>query len=414
MQTNKEIIAHKIPELADDIKISEFNKSEYLIEREQTGVHVNINAATLKLVNLVDGKRTINTIVQEYNKSDPTSSISTDTAHQVLYQNLGIYQIIKNDLHPEYKEDRASYLRFRMTLLKSEWIHRYTSFLSPLFTKKVFYPVLIFCFLFVVVSLGLNFNLIYTELFNLSFYNWGIFILFFGISTFFHEIGHASSCEHFGVRHGDIGFGFYLFVPVMFADVSGIWKLPKRDRIVVNLAGMWMDFINASIMLLLFYTTQNINFILIAVAIFLSTLGNINPFLRYDGYWVLSDLIDVPNLRKKSNETLIQVFNNIRKNIPFKFTKEVILFSVYALISNYIILLLVLGLFLSDPYGIISFPKNVYGFFVDLFSNGFNITLNDLKPLMLAAIFYMIILRYFISNAQKMISKLKAQRFNFK
>ncbi|XLS28967.1 hypothetical protein ACJD0Z_17440 [Flavobacteriaceae bacterium M23B6Z8] len=414
MQTSKEVISEKVPELANDIKVSEFNKGEFLIELEESGVHVNINAATLKLINLIDGTRNIANIVQHYNESHPQSPISANTAYEVLYNHLGKYHIVKNDLHPEYNEDRASYLRFRMTLLKGEWIHKYTSFLAPLFNKKIFYPVLIMAFLFVVISLIAHFNLIYTELFNLSFYNWGIFILFFGISTFFHEIGHASSCEHFGIRHGNIGFGFYLFVPVMFADVTGIWKLPKKDRIVVNLAGMWMDFVNASIMLLLFYTTQNINFILIAVAIFMSTLGNINPFLRHDGYWVLSDLVDVPNLRKKSNETLLGVFNSLRKNIPLKFTKEVILFSVYALISNYIILLLILGLFLSDPYGIISFPKNIYAFFADLFSEGFHITLKDLKPFLIAAIFYMIILRYFVSNAGKMISRLKSQKFNFR
>lgn len=63
------------------------------------------------------------------------------------------------------------------------------------------------------------------------------------LSSFVHEIGHASACRHFGVKHGGIGFGLYLTFPVFYTDVSEIWKLKRTERIVVNMAGVYFQLI---------------------------------------------------------------------------------------------------------------------------------------------------------------------------
>ena len=56
-------------------------------------------------------------------------------------------------------------------------------------------------------------------------------------SSFFHEIGHASACSYFGEKTAGIGFGIYLNFPAFYTDVSGIWKLSRKKRMVVNFAG---------------------------------------------------------------------------------------------------------------------------------------------------------------------------------
>lgn len=49
------------------------------------------------------------------------------------------------------------------------------------------------------------------------------------ISSFIHELGHASACKHFGLKHGGIGFGLYLNFPVLYTDVTEIWKLNRKN-----------------------------------------------------------------------------------------------------------------------------------------------------------------------------------------
>ena len=55
----------------------------------------------------------------------------------------------------------------------------------------------------------------------------GLFV-FMLASSFFHELGHASACKYFGVRHGGVGFGLYLNFPVLYTDVTEVWR--QRDR----------------------------------------------------------------------------------------------------------------------------------------------------------------------------------------
>jgi putative peptide zinc metalloprotease protein len=61
-----------------------------------------------------------------------------------------------------------------------------------------------------------------------------------------HEFGHAAAGKRFGATPGDIGFGFYFIAPVFFSDLSDVWKLPPKERIIVNLGGIYFELIVAS------------------------------------------------------------------------------------------------------------------------------------------------------------------------
>ena len=74
-------------------------------------------------------------------------------------------------------------------------------------------------------------------------------------SSFFHELGHASACKYFGVRHGGVGFGLYLTFPVLYTDVTEIWKLNRRQRCVVNWAGVYFQSYGLILLLVAFFVT---------------------------------------------------------------------------------------------------------------------------------------------------------------
>ena len=59
-------------------------------------------------------------------------------------------------------------------------------------------------------------------------------LVFMVVSSLFHELGHASACKHFGIRHGGIGFGLSLNFPVLYTDVTEVWRLRRADRCIVT------------------------------------------------------------------------------------------------------------------------------------------------------------------------------------
>ena len=140
----------------------------------------------------------------------------------------------------------------------------------------------------------------------------GLFAFMLG-SSFFHELGHASACKHFGVRHGDIGFGLYLNFPVLYTDVTEVWKLDRTQRCVVNLAGVYFQSYWLIILLSVFLLTGNDIVRYLILVMNLGFVMTLNPFFKFDGYWLASDLLGVPNLRQRSLELLGYVWKKLWK-----------------------------------------------------------------------------------------------------
>lgn len=126
-----------------------------------------------------------------------------------------------------------------------------------------------------------------------------------------HELGHGLSCKHFGGECHEIGFMLLVFTPAMYCDTSDSWLLPNKwHRAFIGFAGMYVEVFLASIATFLWWNTQPglFNFMCLNV-MFVSSIStvvfNANPLLRYDGYYILSDLLEIPNLAQKSRLAML-------------------------------------------------------------------------------------------------------------
>ncbi len=124
------------------------------------------------------------------------------------------------------------------------------------------------------------------------------------VSSFFHELGHASACKYCGVKHGSIGFGIYLNFPVLYTDVTEIWKLNRKQRFMVNIAGVYFQCFFLIVLLVGFWMTGDDMLRYMILILNLGFLMTLNPFFKFDGYWIVSDLLGVPSLRKRSIEII--------------------------------------------------------------------------------------------------------------
>ncbi len=119
-------------------------------------------------------------------------------------------------------------------------------------------------------------------------------------SVLFHEFGHLSACTYFNCPHGEIRFGLYLVFPVFYANVSPAWRLSRKQRIVVDLGGMYFQMLLTIPLFFLFHATGGPLWRLLFLELDAMILFSLNPFLRFDGYWLCSDLLGVPNLGSRS------------------------------------------------------------------------------------------------------------------
>lgn len=125
----------------------------------------------------------------------------------------------------------------------------------------------------------------------------------------FHELAHALTAKHFGYEVR--GFGFALLhnlFPVFYADVTDIWMAPARQRMAVASAGIFVDWVFGSIAILFSFLFPNLRFLMYLIAFnsYAAAIINLYPFffLELDGYYILTDLLKMPHLRKEAIQLL--------------------------------------------------------------------------------------------------------------
>jgi putative peptide zinc metalloprotease protein len=132
----------------------------------------------------------------------------------------------------------------------------------------------------------------------------------------FHEFGHAAAQIRFGLRTGPIGFQLYHYIPAFFADVSNSWKLKARQRIAVDIGGIYFQSMMASLFYLIYLKTDFVPLLAAVIASDTLCVISINPFLRFDGYWLLTDALAVPNLRERSERQLAALLRRLSGRPP--------------------------------------------------------------------------------------------------
>ena len=122
-----------------------------------------------------------------------------------------------------------------------------------------------------------------------------------------HEFGHAYACKNFGGHVPEMGMIFIMFTPCAFVDATASWGFSKRSqRLFVCLAGMYVELAIAALATLLWAVTppgtlRSVLHNIIVLASIVTIGFNINPLMRYDGYYALSDILEIPNLRARSS-----------------------------------------------------------------------------------------------------------------
>lgn len=198
------------------------------------------------------------------------------------------------------------YLFFRVPLLKPDaFLARTVGFIDIFFTRGFV--------LLVAVLLGLDLYLLSREWYSFAdamarhftpqaFVYYAIAVTF---SKVVHELAHAYASRRYGVRVPTLGVAFLVLWPYLYTDTGETWKLgDHRKQLVIACAGMAAELVLAVFSTLLWALSpegaaKSVFFVLASTTWVMTLAVNLSPFMRFDGYFVLSDLLDFPNLHER-------------------------------------------------------------------------------------------------------------------
>jgi putative peptide zinc metalloprotease protein len=124
-------------------------------------------------------------------------------------------------------------------------------------------------------------------------------LLVFGLavaSTAFHEVGHASACRYCGIRPGKMGCGLYLVWPVFYTDINDSYRLGRGGRLRTDLGGIYFNGLFIAALTAGYWLTGFAPLAVAVVAIDFEIVQQLLPAVRFDAYYIVSDLIGVPDL----------------------------------------------------------------------------------------------------------------------
>jgi len=123
-----------------------------------------------------------------------------------------------------------------------------------------------------------------------------------------HELGHAYTARHFGVRVPIIGVAFLVMFPILYTDTTDAWRLTdKRKRLLIDSGGIIVELSIAAISLFLWSflpdgPARSAAFFAATTSWVLSLMVNLNPCMRFDGYYLLGDLFGIQNMQARGFE----------------------------------------------------------------------------------------------------------------
>ena len=187
--------------------------------------------------------------------------------------------------------------------------------------------------------------------------NWFYLAAALGITKVIHEFGHGLSCKYYGGECHEMGFMLLVFTPCLYCDVSDSWMLPSKwKRMMIGAGGMYIELIIASTATFLWWNSHEGLFNQMCLNVmFVSSVStllfNANPLMRFDGYYILSDMLEIPNLRTKSSTSLSRLAKKWCLGVklqddPFLPKRHQGLFALYSVASTIYMWVLMISIFM--------------------------------------------------------------------
>jgi putative peptide zinc metalloprotease protein len=301
-----------VPRLAEGVELigeyqgSGFQEPRYILRRGD-GQVIQLPRLLYLLASSVDGRRDLQQVA---------ALLSAEFGRLVVAQQVSY--LIENRLRPvgivaadpgavgagagpalTLKSDPLLAFKFRVGVVPDRVVWRIAGVFQPMFWPAVILTALaVFVALDVAIIVGGGLEQIVPSALALV-YQPALTLLVLGMvlaSAAFHECGHVSACRYGGARPGKMGFGLYLVWPALYSTVTDSYRLSRRGRLRTDLGGVYFNAVFIAAMSIVYLNTGSQWVLVTIVLLHVETATQFLPVIRMDGYYILSDLIGVPDL----------------------------------------------------------------------------------------------------------------------
>ncbi|HEY6282760.1 MAG TPA: PqqD family peptide modification chaperone, partial [Nitrososphaerales archaeon] len=284
-------------------------KPAYVLMKQAEGEYYDVDPSTNIIWNLMDGNRTVKEVFEDAHAVSPDL---TEKDVQDVIVSLAEEGTIEST-EPEVRKGRVEVISaFQLNVqLVRDSSKRFAKFFK--LTRKVIRrPALPISLAVTAVGFALFFtsfvrifsdpsllNVAGSALLGFFFYQMVVLLPVYAV----HELAHAAMCDYYGGKPGEIGTGLYYLAPFFYCDTSDAWRLSRRARIMISVAGPLSTVVISS--LFVFWSYFSVGYIRNVLQIsaffgFYGTLTNFSPVIETDGYYILSDALNIPNLRDEA------------------------------------------------------------------------------------------------------------------
>ena len=369
--------------------------SWYIVRDESSGRHHRFNEAAYHFIKLINGNRTVDQIWEIMQHELGDDAPTQEEVIQLLGQ-LHYADHLLAEMAPDVQEliDRRSRerkrllfsrvgnpLAIRIPLLDPDrLLMRWMPYVKPLFTRTAAVAIFL-VILFALLEMTRHWSMLSKHAMEhaLSPHNLLVILFVYPFVKALHELGHGFAVKRWGGEVHELCIMLLVLMPVPYVDASAASSFrSKQQRMIVGAVGIIVELLLASVALLLWLNIQqgivsDVLFNIMLIGGVSTLLFNGNPLLRFDGYYVFADAIEIPGLGGRANRYFIYllhryVFDVMEAKSPVTADGERFWFVVYgaAAFVYRIMILVVITLFVAGKYFFIGVALAIWAIFMQL------------------------------------------------
>ncbi|MDQ1700300.1 MAG: putative peptide zinc metalloprotease protein [Frankiaceae bacterium] len=293
------------PRLADGVTLlGEYEGSGYTsphyLARRKSGSVVQLTELLFLVADACDGQRSVEQIAAQVSERHG-KTLTADNVESLLgkLRPIGVVTEPDGSSREVADPDPLLALRWRVSLVGKNAVSKVVRPFLPLFLPPI---IALVCVGLVAMDYWLFFRHGLAQPIRQTVEDPVTFLLVAAlviVSAAFHEVGHATACVYSGGKPGRMGAGVYLAWPAFYTDVTDAYRLSRSGRLRTDLGGIYFNAVFVLAMTGVFFGTTFEPLLLVVFLMQVEIVQQLLPFLRLDGYYVLSDIAGVPDLFRR-------------------------------------------------------------------------------------------------------------------
>lgn len=314
--------------LREEVKVRRFvqqGEVSFVVKEPDNQEYYRFSVPQMELIRLFDGVHDLTAVVEKFNQTSELYEYDIDAAEAVYHackdyqilrrtkqeENVALLERIREERKKSLIQAKGSILMMRFQLVNpNKWFDSIIDSIRFMWSPKAlklqagFIVLAMLIILFNAERFAQDFTQVYlqTQISGVM-YIWIIALCAIAL----HECGHGLTCKYYGGDVHEMGFLLLAFQPCLYCNVNDAWLFEnKQHKIQVALAGVWVELLLAAIATMIWLLVDVYNpigyiaFVLMTIGTASSLLVNLNPLLKFDGYYILTDWLEMQNLRQNA------------------------------------------------------------------------------------------------------------------